>query len=454
VSAQPIQFAGTGLGAQRHICGFFDDPEDEYRVTLPFVREGLERKQLNFHIVDPANRASYIRRLEQAGLPVADLEKSGRFELRTWPETYLRRGEFDPDAMLAYLEDVLQDRKQRFPLVRIVGHVNFPGAPRKTWDDWVSYEARLNQLLSKHAGAVVCAYETSQCDGWLVMDLLRTHPVVIIGGLTQSNPFFMPTDEFLARLPVRVASTAGSASEPADPQQSLDPIQQRCSLELYERVLAIASHDLGNPLAAVMMGASALKREPGMSARAVNTASRILLSAQRMRRIIEDLFDLSSARLSGGMKVKLAPMNAHELCARIVEELQVGHPGREIRLLVEGDGNGRWDTDRLEQVVSNLTANALQHGPDEAPVTVGSRGSETEWTLSVHNLGEAISPTALLQVFEPVRRGRDGGGSNGVPHLGIGLFIVRRIVQAHRGTIDVTSEPAEGTRFVVRLPKS
>jgi signal transduction histidine kinase len=309
-------------------------------------------------------------------------------------------------------------------------------------------------VLSKHSGTVVCAYETSQCDGPLVMDLLRTHPVVIIGGLIRSNPFFTPTDEFLAALRVRVASIAGSASDPADRQQSLDPGEHQRNLELYERVLAIASHDLGNPLAAVMMGASVLKREPGISAQAVNTASRILVSAQRMRRIIEDLFDLSSARLSGGMKVKLAPMNAHELCARIIEELQVGHPGREIQLLVEGDGNGRWDTDRLEQVVSNLTANALQYGPDEAPVTVESRGSETDWTLSVHNLGEAIPPRALQQVFEPVRRGRNGGSSDGIPHLGIGLFIVRRIVQAHGGTVDVTSEPAEGTRFVVRLPKS
>src|SRR5260370_6297795 len=105
VSAQPIQFAGTALGAHRHICGFFDGPEDEYRVTLPFVEEGLQRKELAFHIVDPANRAGYIRRLEQAGLPVAELEKSGRFKLRPGPEPDLRLRGAARDAQGRFLRE-------------------------------------------------------------------------------------------------------------------------------------------------------------------------------------------------------------------------------------------------------------------------------------------------------------------------------------------------------------
>jgi signal transduction histidine kinase len=204
-----------------------------------------------------------------------------------------------------------------------------------------------------------------------------------------------------------------------------------------------------------MMGASVLKRESGLSAEAVRIAKRILVSAHRMEAIISDLLDLTKMRLGGGIEVKRTVTDAHELCARIVEELQAGYPGREIRLCVEGDGNGRWDASRLEQVVSNLVANALQHGPEDAPVTVASQGGETEWTLSVHNLGEAIPPEALPHLFDPLRRGHDvRGGRPGRRHLGIGLFIVREVVLAHGGIIDATSGPAEGTRFVVRLPRS
>jgi signal transduction histidine kinase len=77
-----------------------------------------------------------------------------------------------------------------------------------------------------------------------------------------------------------------------------------------------------------------------------------------------------------------------------------------------------------------------------------------DWTFLVRSLGEVISPEVLPHLFEPFRRGPGGGGTVAVPHLGIGLFIVRRIVQAHRGTVEVTSRPAEGTVFAVRLPKS
>jgi signal transduction histidine kinase len=435
--------AGTQLGGGSHVCAFFDGPEDEYRMTLPFVREGLEQNELAFHIVDPAGRASYARRLEQAGIPVAELEKSGQFDLRTWPETYLRYGEFNPDAMLALIEEVLQHRTDRFPLLRLIGHVDFPHARPQTWNDWVSYEARLNRVLSKYPDAMVCAYQISHCDGRLVLDLLRTHPVVIIGGLILSSPIYLPTDEFLAALGERVSPPPDTVSP--------DVAERDRTLELYEQVLATVGHDLGNPLSAVIMGASAIEMDRGMPATAVHIASRILASAARMNAIIGDLLDVANQRVSGGMKVKPKATDAHGLCARIVEELRVGNPGREIRLRVEGDGEGWWDPNRLGQAVSNLVANALQYGAVDAPVTVECRGTEAEWSLSVHNLGPPISPEVRLHLFEPFRRGRQS--SSGQRHLGIGLFIVRRVIEAHGGTIETTSGRDEGTRFVVHLPK-
>jgi signal transduction histidine kinase len=316
--------------------------------------------------------------------------------------TYVRDGEFDPQSMLAMVEEVLQ----RFPFVRIVGHMNYPDARRKKWDR-----------------------------------------VVIIGGLGRSNPSCVPTDEFLAALRERIASRAESPTDPAVQRRSLEPSEQMRNIE---RELAIAGHDLRNPLAAVIMGASALEHESGLSAEVLHTASRILVSAKRMSRIIENLLEWCSARLGVGPEMKLEPTDAHALCGRIVEELKLGHPGREIRLRTEGNGKGLWDADRLERVVSNLIANALQYGPEDTPVTIESRGNDTEWTLSVHNLGAPIPPEVVANLFEPFRRGREAS-SGGIPHLGIGLFIVRRIVQAHRGAVDVTSG-AEGTRFTVRLP--
>jgi len=232
-----------------------------------------------------------------------------------------------------------------------------------------------------------------------------------------------------------------------------DLTQEKRDLELRERVLGIVSHDLRNPLNAIMMGASVLRREPRAPAGTIRVAERILSSAERMDAIIGDLLDLTKVRLGGGIEIKREPIDAHELSARIIDELRAGYPGREVRLSVDGDGNGRWDASRLEQVVSNLASNALQHGPQDQPVTVESRGNDEEWILSVHNLGEPIAPDLLPYLFDPFRRGTGTGDHNGRGHLGLGLFIARAVVEAHGGSIDVTSRRGEGTRFSVRLPR-
>jgi PAS domain S-box-containing protein len=232
-----------------------------------------------------------------------------------------------------------------------------------------------------------------------------------------------------------------------------DLTDQKRNLELRERVLGIVSHDLRNPLNAIMMGASVLRRPPRASAEAIRIASRIVSSAERMDAIIGDLLDLTKVRLGGGIEVRRRPTDGHELSARIVDEMKAAHPGREIRLRVAGDGSGRWDASRIEQVVSNLASNALQYGPEDKPVTIESRGGENDWTLSVHNLGEPIPADLLPHLFDPFRRGREPAAGKGRKNLGLGLFIVRAVVEAHGGSIDVISKPKQGTRFLVRLPR-
>src|ERR1700738_1695481 len=93
-SDQPIPFAGSVLGKYRHVCAFFNSADEEYRVMLPFIKDGFDRGERAFHIVDPALRAEHLRRLEAAGIDVAAAQKSGQFELRNWSDAYLQDGHF------------------------------------------------------------------------------------------------------------------------------------------------------------------------------------------------------------------------------------------------------------------------------------------------------------------------------------------------------------------------
>ena len=155
-SSPPIRFAGAILDRYRHVCAFFNSPDEEERVMAPFIREGIERGEKAFHIVDPAGRADYVRRLAGAGLPVDELLETGQLELRTWDEAYLRGGHFDQDRMLELIEQVLTEAaRQGFPLTRLVAHMEWALEDRPGVDDLVEYETRLNYVLPKYKDPVI-----------------------------------------------------------------------------------------------------------------------------------------------------------------------------------------------------------------------------------------------------------------------------------------------------------
>lgn len=152
----PISFAGGTLDRHRHVCAFFDSFDEELRVLGPFVREGLDRGEKAFHIVDPELRATYLPRLQEAGIAAAPAERRGQFELRTWDEAYLREGHFDQNAMLALIEEVLQGgHTQGFPLTRLVAHMEWSLEDRPGVDDLVEYETRLNYVLPRYKDPVI-----------------------------------------------------------------------------------------------------------------------------------------------------------------------------------------------------------------------------------------------------------------------------------------------------------
>ena len=155
-SEKVIRFAGAVLGARRHVCAFFHSADEEYRVLLPFIKEGFERGEKAFHIVDPELRERHVQRLEFAGIDVAAAAQSGQFELCNWADAYLREGHFDQDRMLALIREVLEGaRQQRFLLTRLVAHMEWALEDRPGVDDLVEYETRLNYILPLYRDPVI-----------------------------------------------------------------------------------------------------------------------------------------------------------------------------------------------------------------------------------------------------------------------------------------------------------
>ena len=168
------------------------------------------------HLFDPDQRRDHLQRLSAAGIDPAAAEHSGQLEVRINTEAYIRDGRFDQDRMLAAFEQMASGNATRgFPLSRICCRMDWAIEDRSYIDDLVEFESRVNNVWRSHDDAVICTYHLGKFGGDTVIDIMRTHPMIIIGGLLQRNPFFVPPEEFLPEIRQRRAMRTSRSSEAA-----------------------------------------------------------------------------------------------------------------------------------------------------------------------------------------------------------------------------------------------
>ena len=205
VTRRDVRLAGTVLERQRHICALFSTRDEEYQALLPFLTEGIEQAERALQIVDPQRQSEHLRRLDDAGVDTETLQQAGHLEVRGWPEAYLRGGQFEQAAMLSLIEEVLVDGAARgYPLTRLWANMEWALEEYPGVGDIVEYETHLNRILPRYNDPVICAYDLSRFGTQIIIDVLRTHPMALIGGQVHENPFFVPPDELLSELASRV----------------------------------------------------------------------------------------------------------------------------------------------------------------------------------------------------------------------------------------------------------
>jgi hypothetical protein len=209
----PIPFAGSQLDETRHVCAFFNNDDEEYRVLLPFIKDGLQCGHKAIHVVNPQQRHDHLQRLAAAGIEAPGAQQSGQLELRINTEVYLPDGRFDQDRMLAVFEQLASGNAEGgFPLSRICCRMDWARQEQSYVDDVIEFEARVNEVWRRHDDAVICTYHLGQFGGEAIVDIMRTHPMVIIGGILQQNPFFVPPEEFLQEFRQRRADRSSSTA--------------------------------------------------------------------------------------------------------------------------------------------------------------------------------------------------------------------------------------------------
>ncbi|MBC8997111.1 HAMP domain-containing histidine kinase [Pseudomonas sp. N40(2020)] len=217
--------------------------------------------------------------------------------------------------------------------------------------------------------------------------------------------------------------------------------------------LAILGHDLRAPLQAVSMSTELLLRKTRLEGDALTCALNIKQGARHMAAMVSDLLELVRSRLGKTLPIEPAPMDLADAARTAIAEACAGNPECDVALNAHGDTRGTWDAGRLDQLLQNLIGNALQHGSNTCQVTVTLDDQVDVVCLSVHNHGTPIAEEAIGTIFDPLVRSADETLGQPSTSLGLGLFIVKQVVDAHGGTIEVTSNEADGTRFSVVLPR-
>jgi len=218
-----------------------------------------------------------------------------------------------------------------------------------------------------------------------------------------------------------------------------------------DEFLSVASHELRTPITSLLLAVQSLRTAvapscPPESGRLFEVAED---QCKRLARLIDQLLDVTRIR-SGRLHLDLAPVDLAEVARDNAKghEHDLAVSGSSLALRIRAPVVGRWDRSRLEQVVCNLLGNAIKFGNGN-PIEMGVESTGKYARLWVTDQGIGIAPDRLETIFEPFERAvsvREYGG------LGLGLFIVRRVVEAHKGAVRVESDGKRGSKFIVELP--
>lgn len=198
-----IRLCGQVIDRPGHICAFFDSREQEYETLLPYFREGLDDGEQVVNVLDADRLNDHTSRLHGAGIDPSDVNLS----LSSSEETYLSGGSFDMDRMVGFVRGHLEKAYQQGQRVRTAGwmdwlHREAPGTERA-----IEYEARMNLLVPDFDCTFMCIYDLAKLDGQTVVDVMATHPYVIMRGKVRENTFYVPPENYLRELLTRTGRT-------------------------------------------------------------------------------------------------------------------------------------------------------------------------------------------------------------------------------------------------------
>ena len=201
--ARTIHLCGRDIPNPGHVCAFFDDREQEYSALLPYFKEGVEAGDEVLNVLDESRIADHRARLASAGIT------DGHLSVASSEDTYIPDGRFEIKRMVSFIENTLRHAGARGRSVRTAGWMDWMHRQPPGAEQVMEYESLMNLLVPKYNCTFMCVYDMSQLAGNTVVDIMATHPWVILNGEIRENSFYVPPESYLEQvLPKRRRSAS------------------------------------------------------------------------------------------------------------------------------------------------------------------------------------------------------------------------------------------------------
>jgi Signal transduction histidine kinase len=451
------------MSESEHFVQFYETDNFLLDSLNGFIGKGISAGDACIVVATEAHREGLETRLRDSGLDVDAARSSGQFISLDAGETlssFMIDGQ--PDAVL--FRKVVGDLITRASLgrsrVRIFGEMVALLWAEHKQDAAIHLERLWNDLGETHPFLLFCAYSMNGFNGDVhaapLVDVCTTHTRVIPA---ESYTALHNPDERLRTI-LELQQKARSLQAVKDKLEALLTREQIARAEaesanrLKDEFLATVSHELRTPLTAIMGWAHMLLHGNLDEATVIHAVQTIERNAKSQAQLVEDILDVSRV-VTGKLNLNIAPVDASSVINAAIDSVQLAANSKGIKLEVTLDPSARHingDAGRLQQVVWNLLSNSIKFTPPGGSVQVRLERADTDVQIRISDTGEGISQEFLPFIFDRFRQA-DGTSTRRHGGLGLGLAIVRHLVELHGGTVSADSAgEGLGTTFTIRLP--
>jgi signal transduction histidine kinase len=430
------------ISAGDHVCCIYNTDEEHRKLLAPFMSKGLKSNEKTFYIVDTRTSKIVFDYLTGEGLAVEDYLSAGKMSVLTYQETYMKGDVFDPDKMISLLEsETSKALAEGYSALRVTGEMTWALRGLPGSEKLMEYESKLNNFFPTHKVVAICQYDARRFSPEILLKVLATHPLAIIGTEIYENFYYVPPEEYLGSDPegsVFLRSIGNLAKYKQSKMEMSEALEKLILLnEKLGVVGKLTRHDVGNKLMTAKSNVYLLKKRIGDNpdlAKYLDNIDSALTSS-------DEVFEFSRLYECIGVE-KSSSENVFD-CFNQAAALVMNSGS--VKIVNECQGLEVLADSLIKQLFYNFIDNSLKHGEKVTQIRLHYAKDGDGVKLFYEDKGVGVPEANKARLFEA---GFSTGGSTG-----LGLYLVKKMMDVYGWTITEEGEAGKGAKFVITISK-